>query len=46
VKVAIVNLGEIVSGDWRNPFITGDAIVSDNGKIVSVGTASSTAIEV
>jgi enamidase len=45
VKVAIVNLGEIVSGDWRNPFITGDAIVSDNGKIVSVGTASSTAIE-
>ena len=45
MKVAIVNLGEIVSGDWRNPFITGDAIVSDNGKIVSVGTASSTAIE-
>jgi enamidase len=45
VKVAIVNLGEIVSGDWRNPFITGDAIVSDNGKIVSVGTASSAAVE-
>ena len=45
MKVAIVNLGEIVSGDWRNPFTTGDAIVSDNGKIVSVGTASSAAIE-
>jgi enamidase len=45
VKVAIVNLGEIVSGDWRNPFITGDAIVSDNGRIVSVGTASSDAVE-
>ena len=45
MKVAIVNLGEIVSGDWRNPFTTGDAIVSDNGKIVSVGTASSAAVE-
>jgi enamidase len=45
VKVAIVNLGEIVSGDWRNPFTTGDAIVSDNGKIVSVGTASSAAVD-
>jgi enamidase len=45
VKVAIVNLGEIVSGDWRSPFTTGDAIVSDNGKIVSVGTASSAAVE-
>jgi enamidase len=45
VKVAIVNLGEIVSGDWRNPFTTGDAIISDNGKIVSVGTASSAAVE-
>ena len=45
MKVAIVNLGEIVSGDWRNPFTTGDAIVSDDGKIVSVGTVSSTAIE-
>ena len=45
MKVAIVNLGEIVSGDWRNPFTAGDAIVSDNGKIVSVGTASSAAVE-
>ncbi|MDB5606129.1 MAG: amidohydrolase [Bradyrhizobium sp.] len=45
MKVAIVNLGEIVSGDWRNPFTTGDAIISDNGKIVSVGTASSAAVE-
>jgi enamidase len=45
VKVAIVNLGEIVSGDWRNPFTAGDTIISDNGKIVSVGTASSTAVE-
>jgi enamidase len=45
VKVAIVNLGEVVSGDWRNPFVAGDSIVSDDGKIVSVGTASAAAVE-
>ena len=27
MKVAIVNLGQIVSGDWRNPFVAGDTIV-------------------
>ncbi len=45
MKVAIVNLGEIVSGDWRNPFAAGDTIVSDDGRIVSVGTASSAAVD-
>ena len=45
MKVAIVNLGEIVSGDWRNPFVAGDAIVTDDARIVSVGTASAAAIE-
>ena len=28
MKTAIVNLGSIVSGDWRNPFATGDAILT------------------
>jgi len=41
VRVAIVNIGKIVSGDWRNPFTAGDTIISDAGRIVSVGTASS-----
>ncbi|HWZ56765.1 MAG TPA: amidohydrolase family protein [Verrucomicrobiae bacterium] len=41
MRVAIVNLGKIVSGDWRNPFAAGDAIMCDDGgHIVSVGTAS------
>jgi enamidase len=40
MRVAIVNLGTIVSGDWRNPFVAGDTIVCDGGRIVSVGTAS------
>src|SRR6202140_2737249 len=45
MKIAIVNLGEIVSGDWRAPIAAGDSIVTDDGKIVSVGTASPAAIE-
>jgi enamidase len=40
MKTAIMNLGTIVTGDWRGPFVAGDAIVMDNGRIVSVGTAS------
>jgi enamidase len=45
MKVAITNLGAIVSGDWRNPFAAGDTILTDGDKIVSVGTASSAAVE-
>ena len=40
MRVAIVNLGKIVSGDWRKPFAAGDTILCDDGRIVSVGTAS------
>ncbi|MEA2878117.1 MAG: enamidase [Hyphomicrobiales bacterium] len=40
MKVAICNLGRIVSGDWHNPFVAGDTIVTDAGRIVSVGTAA------
>jgi enamidase len=39
MKVAICNLGQIVSGDWHHPFVSGDTIVTDAGRIVSVGTA-------
>ena len=41
MKVAICNLGQIVSGDWRDPFVRGDTIVTDGGRIVSVGSAAS-----
>ncbi|MBP7566672.1 MAG: amidohydrolase family protein [Burkholderiaceae bacterium] len=44
MKTAIVNLGTIVTGDWREPFATGDTIVMHDGKIVSVGTASADAV--
>jgi enamidase len=39
VKTAIVNLGTIVSGSWREPYATGDAIVMSEGRIVSIGNA-------
>ena len=45
MKVAICNLGQIVSGDWHEPFVTGDTIVTDAGRIVSVGTVAVQAVE-
>ena len=44
MKIAIVNLGQIVSGDWRKPFIAGDAIIIDGEHIVSAGSASAQAV--
>src|SRR6202166_2255760 len=45
MKIAIVNLGQIVSGDWRNPFVAGDTILTDAGRIARAGTASATEVE-
>jgi enamidase len=39
MRLAIVNLGQIVSGNWRAPFVKGDAIIIDGERIVSVGAA-------
>ncbi len=44
MKTAIVNLGSIVTGDWRDPFAAGDSIIMADGRIVSVGTASANAV--
>ena len=44
MKTAIVNIGSIVTGDWREPEANGDAIVMGNGKIKVVGTASAEAV--
>jgi enamidase len=40
MKTAIVNLGSIISGDWRDPVAAGDTITMGGGKIEKVGTAS------
>src|ERR1700758_3496311 len=45
MKLAIVNLGQIVSGDWRNPFIAGDTILTYGDRIVRAGTASAAEVE-
>jgi len=45
MKVAVVNLGRIVSGDWRDPFVDGDTIVSEHGRIVHVGGADSAVLK-
>ncbi|MPZ55269.1 MAG: amidohydrolase family protein [Rhizobiales bacterium] len=45
MKVAIINLGEIVSGDWHNPFVAGDTIFIDGEHIVSVGSASAQPVD-
>jgi enamidase len=45
MKTAIVNLGTIVTGDWRDPFAKGDTIVMADGRIQSVGSASSADVE-
>jgi enamidase len=38
VKVAVFNIGKILSGDIAAPVATGDTIVMADGKIVAVGT--------
>jgi enamidase len=45
MKVAIVNLGQIVSGDWRDPFAAGDAILIAGDRIAAVGTAPAHAVD-
>src|ERR1700683_5344448 len=45
MKVAITNLGTIVSGDWRAPFVQGDTVITHNGKIAIAGTASAAEVE-
>jgi enamidase len=37
MRMAIVNIGCIVSGDWHEPFLDGDAILMDDGRIVAAG---------
>jgi enamidase len=44
MNVAIVNLGTIVSGDWRHPLVPGDTILTEGERISQVGTASESAL--
>jgi len=44
MRTAVVNLGRIVTGDWRDPLVAGDSIVMDGGKIESIGTAAASQV--
>ena len=45
MRVAICNIGTIVSGDWRAPFVNGDTIICDDGRIVSVGASAAREVD-
>ena len=45
MKVAIVNLGQIVSGDWHVPFAAGDTVLIEEERIAAVGSAPAGAVE-
>ena len=45
MKTAIVNIGQIVTGDWKSPLAGGNAILTDGERIISVGTVSAQAVE-
>lgn len=45
MKTAIVNLGSIISGEWREPYVRGDSILMQDGKITEVGTVSAQQVE-
>ena len=38
MKTAIINIGTIVTGDWKRPFAKGDSILMSGGRIRKVGT--------
>jgi enamidase len=45
MRVAVINLGAIISGDLAQPRIDGDTVIVSDGLIETVGTASAKAVE-
>ena len=45
MRVAVVNLGAIVSGDWREPFVDGDALIAADGILEAVGVVEAAEID-
>ena len=45
MKTAIVNIGTLVSGNWRNPILEGDRIAMTDGLITAVGDVGADVIE-
>ncbi len=40
MRTAVINLARIISGDWRAPFVDGDSLLCDSGRIVKVARVS------
>src|SRR5499426_2393560 len=45
MRVALVNIGTIVSGDLNAPLAAGDTIITEGERIVAVGTAAASDVE-
>jgi enamidase len=45
MRVAVTNIGRIVSGNWQQPRLQGDTVICADGLIASVGTASAQEVE-
>ena len=45
MRVAVVNLGAIVSGDWRAPFVDGDALIAADGILEAIGVVEAAEID-
>lgn len=45
MKTAIVNIGTICSGDWRDPISSGDSIAMSDGRITTVGSVNDKEID-
>ena len=45
MKTAIINLGRILSGDWRDPYVAGDSILMQDGRSTAIGTGPAKDIE-
>lgn len=45
MKTAIVNIGEIVTGDWKDALVAGDTVLMADGLIEKVGTANAAEVE-
>src|SRR6266508_4432574 len=45
MRTAIVNIGCIVSGDWHRPFVDGDTILMEDGRIVAAGSVGASEVE-
>jgi enamidase len=45
MRLAITNIGTIVSGDWRVPLVQGDTIITCGAKIETVGVVSAREVD-